>query len=255
MPQSFMFTDRVFIITGSTKGIGYATAELLAAAGASVVISSRKAENCQQALESIQSTGGSALAVPCHVGSEEQLQNLIERTVDHFGRLDGLVCNAASNPVYGPSSKVDYSAFELIMRNNVYSAQRLAALAAGHLPPGGSIVLISSIAGLMGSRLIGTYGLSKSAEMQLVRNLALELGGQGIRVNGVAPGLIETDFSKALMSNQALLDKIKSDSALGRVGQPQDIARVVAFLLSDAAGYVTGQTIIADGGTTIADPF
>ena len=249
------FKDQVYIITGSSRGIGRATAETLAARGAKVVVSSRNRDACQQVADAIIAEGGEALVISCHIGEQEQLENLIDSTVAHFGRLDGLVCNAASNPVFGPSSQVDYQAFEVIMRNNVYSAQKLAFLAAEHMPADGAVVLVSSIAGIQGSRMIGTYGLSKAAQIQLVKNLALELGPAGVRVNGVAPGLIATDFSKALLEHPGLVERVEQQTALGRVGEAMDIATVIAFLLSSDAGYITGQTLIADGGALIADPF
>lgn len=245
---------KVVVITGASKGIGAATAKKLAAAGCKVVVSSRSQENCQLVVDEIEEAGGEALAVSCHIGDEDQLQGLIDKTVNHWGKVDGLVCNAASNPVYGPAKVVDYKAFELIMRNNVYSAMKLTVLAAKHMTAGSSVVIISSIAGLMGSRMIGAYGVSKAAEMSLIRNLALDYGKKGIRVNGVAPGLVETNFSTALMNNPALMNKVHNESALGRVGQPDDIAGPISFLLSDCASFITGQTIIADGGMVIADP-
>ncbi len=246
--------QKVIVITGASKGIGAATAKSLALDGDRIVVSSRSVENCQLVVNEIESKGGTAVAIACHIGDEQQLQALVEKTVALWGRIDGLVCNAASNPVYGPSKVVDYQAFELIMRNNVYSAMRLTAMAAKHMEAGASVVIISSIAGLMGSRMIGAYGLSKAAEMQLVRNLALDYGTQGIRVNGVAPGLIQTDFSTALLENPKLISKIKNESALGRVGLPEDIAGPISFLLSDGAAFISGQTIVVDGGMIIADP-
>ncbi len=246
--------NKVIIITGASKGIGAATAKLLALDGYRIVVSSRSLENCQLIVNEIESNGGAAVAMSCHIGDEQQLQELVNKTIALWGRIDGLVCNAASNPVYGPSKVVDYQAFELIMRNNVYSAMRLTAMAAEHMNPGSSVVVVSSIAGLMGSRMIGAYGISKAAEMQLVRNLALDYGSQGIRVNGVAPGLIQTDFSTALLENPKIINKIKNESALGRVGRPEDIAGPISFLLSDKAVYISGQTIVADGGLVIADP-
>lgn len=246
--------NKVIIITGASKGIGAATAKLLALDGYRIVVSSRSLENCQLVVNEIESNGGTAVAISCHIGDEKQLQELVNKTIALWGRIDGLVCNAASNPVYGPSKVVDYQAFELIMRNNVYSAMRLTAMAAKHMSLGSSVVVVSSIAGLMGSRMIGAYGISKAAEMQLVRNLALDYGNQGIRVNGVAPGLIQTDFSAALLENPKIINKIKNESALGRVGRPEDIAGPISFLLSDKAAYISGQTIIADGGLVIADP-
>ena len=256
MNNPFDLTGKVVIVTGSSRGIGLATAQLLASMHCRVVVSSRNQEKCEAVVAELTANGFDAIAQACHIGKPSELEALVDNTIQHYGRLDGLVCNAASNPVYGTSASVDRDAFDLIMRNNVYSAQRLAALAAEHMQQhgAGSIVLVSSIAGLTGSRYIGTYAVSKAAEIQLARNLALELGTSGIRVNAVAPGLIDTDFSQALMRNEAMVNQIKNGSALGRVGDPGDIAGVIAFLLSDASRYISGQTIVADGGTLIADP-
>lgn len=250
----FDFSDKVYIVTGSSRGIGRATVEMLAAQGARVVVSSRSRESCEPVAQTIREAGGEAAVIPCHIGHDDQRQALITETLETFGRLDGLVCNAASNPVFGPMSAVDEEAFDLIMRNNVWSGLRLAQLAVDSLPAGGAIVMVGSIAGLRGSRSIGTYGISKAAEIQLVRNLAVELGGRNIRVNCVAPGLIRTDFAKALLDNPRTVQAIERGTPLGRVGEPRDIAGVIAFLLSDASAYVTGQTLVADGGVSIADP-
>lgn len=256
MDNPFNLTEKVVVITGATRGIGLATARLLAQMNCRVVISSRDLAKCEAVVEELAKDGAEALAQACHIGKQAELEQLVDSTLQRFGRLDGLVCNAASNPVYGPAAAVEREAFDVIMRNNVFSAQRLSALAAPHMAKqgSGSIVLVSSIAGLTGSRYIGTYALSKAAQMQLARNLALEFGAAGIRVNAVAPGLIKTDFSQPLMENEAMVNRICNDSALGRVGEPDDIAGVVAFLLSDASGYISGQTLVADGGTLIADP-
>ncbi|MCA1777993.1 MAG: SDR family oxidoreductase [Xanthomonadaceae bacterium] len=194
----------VTVITGSSRGIGRASAELLAARGHRVVVSSRNQESCESVAEAIRADGGEACAIACHVGHEQQLAGLIEKTITQFGALDNLVLNAASNPVYGSSENVDLKAFDVIMHNNVFSALRLSHLARPHLAKAGqgAIILVSSIAALLGNRVIGAYGLSKAAENQMVRNLALEFGGDGIRVNGVAPGLIRTDFSSADRSSR-----------------------------------------------------
>ena len=202
----------VTIITGSSRGIGRSAAELLASRGHRVVISSRNQESCEAVAEAIRDAGGEARAIACHVGQDEQLEALIADTVDAFGRLDNLVLNAASNPVYGPSDNVDRKAFDVIMHNNVFGSLRLSHLARPQIAKagGGAVVLVSSIAGQLGNRVIGAYGMSKAAENQLIRNLALEFGGDGIRVNGVAPGLIRTDFSKALLADERAVEDLRN---------------------------------------------
>lgn len=247
----------VTIITGSSRGIGRAAAELLAGRGHRVVISSRSQESCDAVADAIREAGGEAIAIACHVGKEDQLEALIAGTVEHYGRLDNLVLNAASNPVYGPSDNVDRKAFDVIMHNNVFGSMRLAHIARPHLAEAdaGSVVLVSSIAGLLGNRVIGAYGLSKAAENQLVRNLALEFGGDGTRVNAVAPGLIRTDFSKALLSDERTVKHFERTTPLGRIGEPADIARVIAFLVGEDSGWLNGQIITADGGITVTGGF
>ena len=247
----------VTIITGSSRGIGRAAAELLAARGHRVVISSRNQDACESVAEGIRDGGGEAVAIACHVGQDEQLEALIAGTVARYGRLDNLVLNAASNPVYGPSDSVDRQAFDVIMHNNVFGSMRLGHLARPHLAEagGGAVVLVSSIAGMLGNRVIGAYGLSKAAENQLVRNLALEFGGDGIRVNAVAPGLIRTDFSKALLSDERMVKHFERTTPLGRIGEPDDIARVIAFLVGDDSRWLSGQVITADGGITVTGGF
>jgi NAD(P)-dependent dehydrogenase (short-subunit alcohol dehydrogenase family) len=251
-------TDQpVTIITGSSRGIGRATAELLAGRGHRVVISSRNQDSCETVASGIRDAGGEAEAIACHVGKEDQLAALIEKTAEHFGRIDNLVLNAASNPVYGPSDNVDRDAFDVIMHNNVYSALRLSHLCRPQIAAagGGAIVLVSSIAGMLGNRVIGAYGLSKAAENQLVRNLALEFGGDGIRVNAVAPGLVRTDFSQALLSDERMVKHFERTTPLGRIGEPDDIARVIAFLTGADSGWLSGQVLTADGGITVTGGF
>ncbi|MDA3934833.1 MAG: glucose 1-dehydrogenase [Gammaproteobacteria bacterium] len=250
----FNLRERVYIITGSSRGIGLATATALAAQGAAVVISSRKQEACDAVAQRLRSDGAKVLAQACHIGKHEDLQQLIDKTITEFGRLDGLVCNAASNPVYGPLAELDQQAFDLIMRNNLYSQIELTRMAAAHLQASGhgAIVLVSSVAGLSGQTNLGAYAISKAGEMQLARNLALEYSRKQIRVNSVAPGLIRTDFSQALLADADKVRQLERQLPSGRIGEPEDIAGVIAFLLSDAAAYVNGQTIVADGGMLIA---
>lgn len=255
--ESAMTADPVTIITGSSRGIGRAAAELLAERGHRVVISSRNQDSCESVAAAIRERGGQAVAIACHVGKEDQLEALVEKTVEAFGRLDNLVLNAASNPVYGGSENVDRAAFDVIMHNNVFSALRLSHLARPRLAEagGGAVVLVSSIAGLLGNRVIGAYGLSKAAENQLVRNLALEFGGDGIRVNAVAPGLVRTDFSKALLADERAVKHFEKTTPLGRIGEPEDIARVIAFLVGGDSRWLSGQVITADGGITVTGGF
>ncbi|MEE4304854.1 MAG: SDR family oxidoreductase [Wenzhouxiangella sp.] len=252
-----MSESRVAIITGSSRGIGRAAAELLAGRGWSVVISSRNQDSCEAVARAIRDGGGEALAIACHIGREEHLSALVEKTVAHYGRLDAVVMNAASNPVYGPSDQVDLKAFDVIMHNNVYGSMRLAHLSRPHLAKsgGGAVVLVSSIAGQFGNKLIGAYGLSKAAENQLVRNLALELGGDGIRVNAVAPGLVKTDFAQALLENERMVQYFESTTPLKRLAEPEDIGRVIAFLAGGDSGWLSGQVITADGGLSVTGGF
>ncbi len=250
-------TRPVIIITGSSRGIGRATAQSLAARGFAVVVSSRNLASCEAVAQTIRANGGDAVAVACHIGHEDQLAALVDKTVEHYGRLDGVVMNAASNPVYGPSDQVDQKAFDLIMRNNVFGAMRLAHLARPHLKeaPDAAIVLVSSIAGQLGNRFIGVYGMSKAAEDQLVRNLALELGPEGIRVNAVAPGLVKTDFAQALLDDERMVRYFESTTPLRRLAEPDDIARVIAFLVGPDSAWLSGQVITADGGLSVTGGF
>jgi len=247
----------VVIITGSSRGIGKSSALLLAKRGYRVVVSSRNQEACQLVVDEIEALGGQGKAITCHIGHEDQLQALVEKTMDAYGRLDALVVNAASNPVYGPSDQVDQAAFDVIMRNNVYASMRLAHLAKPALEAskGGSVVFVSSIAGQFGNKAIGAYGMSKAAENQLVRNLSLEFGPSGIRVNAVAPGLVKTDFAQALLANEKMVRYFESTTPLNRLAEPEDIARVIAFLVGEDSGWLSGQVITADGGLSVTGGF
>ena len=216
-------------------------------------MSSRKIEACEGVVEEILTAGGQALAIPCHVGERAQVKALVAATMDTWGQIDGLVCNAATNPTMGPLSTLTDDVFAKIMQVNVQSTLWLSNLCAPIMARqgGGSIVLLSSITAILGNAFIGAYGMSKAPEGQLARNLAVELGPQNIRVNSIAPGLVKTDFAKAIWDNPDLMKKQLGNTPLGRIGEPEDIAGVVHFLLSDAANYMTGQMIVADGGETI----
>ncbi|WP_372884559.1 SDR family NAD(P)-dependent oxidoreductase [Shimia sp.] len=249
----FDLKDKVAVVTGSSRGIGRAIAEMFARAGARVVVSSRSAEACKPVEEAIRDAGGEALTVPCHIGRKEDLQNLVDRTLAEWGRIDVLICNAAINPVYGPMSELTDEAFDKIMGTNVRSTWQLCQMVLPGMADngGGAVVLLSSIAGIRGNAVIGAYGISKAAEAALARNLAVEWGPRNIRVNALAPGLIRTDFARALLDDPERLARAENQTPLRRIGEPEDIAGTALFLASDAAAYVTGQTIVADGGELI----
>ena len=252
MNPLFDLTGKVAIITGSTKGIGRSIAEEMAKCGAKVVISSRKADACDEVASALNAQGYRAIAVPCHVGRKEDLQRLVDTTLEVFGRIDIVVCNAATNPVYGPTSEITDDAFSRIMDTNVKGTFWLCNMALPHIAKqqDGAVIMLSSIAGLRGNTVIGTYGVSKAAEAALARNLAVEWGPQGVRVNAIAPGLVRTDFAKALLEDQERLRKAEQQTPLRRVGEPIDIAGLAVFLAAPASRYITGQVIVADGGET-----
>lgn len=255
--QMFDLSDDVAIVTGSTKGIGKAIAARMAQAGAKVVVSSRKADACEAVTAEINkdyaANGGEAISIPCHVGEEEQLKALVDRTMDTWGKVTTLVPNAAVNPYYGPSSEMPDSAFHKILDVNVFSVFKLCHMVLPQMVErgSGSITIIASIAGLKGSVELSAYAISKVAEHQIARNLAVEYGPQGIRVNAIAPGLIKTDFAKALWTDPKRLEHVENQQPLRRIGDPDDIAGAAVFLASRAAAYVTGQVICVDGGKSV----
>ena len=251
----FELTGKTAIITGSSKGIGRAIAEQMAMAGANVVISSRKPEPCADVAARIVAAGGKAISIPCHIGEAEQRHALIERTREYFGTVDILVCNAAINPYYGPIENTPDDIFDRMMSVNVRCNLNLASLVRPEMAArkSGAIIVISSIAGIMGNTALGAYAITKAADMQLVRNLAVSWGRDGIRVNGIAPGLVKTDFAKALWDNPEILASTLKQSPLGRIGDPIDIAGCAVMLASDAGKFITGTTIVIDGGVTVAN--
>lgn len=251
----FDMTDRVVLITGSSKGIGRAIAEEMAANGAKVVISSRKQGPCEEVADAINARRGTgrAIAVPANISSKDELQHLVDATRAAFGRIDVLVCNAASNPYYGPMSGITDDQFRKIMDNNVLSNHWLTQMVLPEMVERkeGSIIIVSSIGGLRGSDLIGAYNVSKAADMQLARNLAVEVGRHGVRVNCIAPGLIRTDFARALWDRPDADELLTGTSPMRRIGEPQEIAGAAVYLASPASTFMTGQVVVVDGGATI----
>lgn len=246
----FDLKGKVAIITGSSRGIGRAIAVRMAEQGAKVVVSSRKAEACEKVADEIKAAGGEAIVVPCNVSDKAQLQALVDATNKQWGRIDILVCNAAVNPFFGPSKDIPDEAFDKIMAVNIKSNHWLANMVAPGMAERGDgvIIVISSVGGLFGSNTLGAYGISKAADMQLVRNLAVEWGPQNVRANCIAPGLIRTDFARALWENPEIAKKATKGYALRRIGEPDEIAGAAVFLSSAAGRFMTGQTMVIDGG-------
>jgi len=253
-PQSlFDLSGKVALITGSTRGIGKSIAQEMARAGARVVISSRKAEACEQVRAEFEKEGFEVLAQPCNVSRKEELQSLVDATRKRWGRIDIAVSNAASNPYYGPLAAIPDDAFDKIFNNNVKSVLWLASMTLPGMAElgGGSYITVGSIGGIIANTVIGAYGMSKAADHMLVKNLAAEWGPKNVRVNAIAPGLIKTDFAKALWEDPTRRAEREAATPLRRLGEPRDIGGIAVFLASDAAAFITGQCIVADGGVTI----
>ncbi len=246
---------KVAIVTGSSRGIGLAIAAAMAEHGAKVVISSRKQDACDEVAHAINAQHGDqrAVAIAANISSKDDLQNLVDETRKAFGRIDVLVCNAASNPYYGPMSGITDEQFRKILDNNVIANHWLIQMVAPEMLERGegSIIIVSSIGGLKGSPVIGAYNISKAADFQLARNLAQEFGPRQVRVNCIAPGLIKTDFAKALWENPDTLKLVTAHTPLQRIGEPHEIAGAAVFLASPASTFMTGQAVVVDGGSTI----
>ena len=251
----FDLSGKVAVITGSSRGIGKAIAVRMAEAGAQVVVSSRKADACAAVVAEINGARGkqAAISIPANISRKEELQNLVQEATRQLGRIDVLVCNAASNPYYGPLGNIEDDQFRKILENNVIANHWLINFAVPQMieRKNGSIIIISSIGGLRGSPVIGAYNVSKAADFQLARNLAVEYGRHNVRVNCIAPGLIKTDFARALWENPETLKRATAGAPLGRIGEPDEIAGAAIFLASQAGSFVTGQAIVVDGGVTI----
>jgi NAD(P)-dependent dehydrogenase (short-subunit alcohol dehydrogenase family) len=254
--ELFDLTGKVAVITGSSRGIGRAIAERLAEHGARVVISSRKGPACEEVADAINARFGEghAIAVPANIASKEELQRLVDETNRAFGRIDVLVCNAATNPYAGPMAGISDEQFLKILQNNVVSNHWLIQMVAPQMleRKDGSIIIVSSIGGLKGNAVIGAYNVSKAADFQLARNLAVEYGPSNVRVNCIAPGLVQTDFARYLWENPELLKQVTEPAPMKRIGQPDEMAGAAVFLASRASSYMTGQALVLDGGVTIA---
>jgi NAD(P)-dependent dehydrogenase (short-subunit alcohol dehydrogenase family) len=246
-------SGKVALVTGSTRGIGKSIAEELARAGARVVVSSRKAEACEQVRAEFEKQGYEVLARPCNVSRKEELEALVQATQKRWGGIDIAVANAATNPYYGPLADIPDEAFDKIFQNNVKSVLWLAGLTLPGMAErgGGSFITVGSIGGIIANTVIGAYGMSKAADHMLVKNLAAEWGPKNVRVNAIAPGLIKTEFAKALWEDDKRRKEREAATPLRRLGEPRDIGAIAVFLASAAAAFITGQVIVADGGVTI----
>lgn len=256
MANLFDLTGKSAIVTGSSRGIGKQIAYRLAEHGANVVVSSRKQDACDAAAAEINDKLGrkAAIAVAANIAAKEALQNLVDETNLAFGKIDICICNAASNPYFGPMSGITDDQFTKILQNNIISNHWLINMCAPQMRQrkDGAVIIISSVGGLKGSPVIGAYDISKAADMQLARNLAVEFGPDNVRVNTIAPGLVQTDFAKALWENPEILKASTARAALKRIGQPDEIAGMAVLLAAQAGAFVTGQTIIIDGGVMAA---
>jgi len=250
----FDLSGKVALVTGGSRGIGRAIALRMAEAGASVVISSRKVESCDLVVDEIEQAGGKAVSAPCNMSDIEALPALLDTAHSAFGKVDIMVGNAAVNPHYGPTTNVESEAFDKIFDTNVKSNLWLAKMVLPEMAErrDGVLIFVTSVAGLRGTDDIGVYGMSKAAETSMARSLAVGWGKHNIRVNCIAPGLIRTDFAKPLWDNPDRLEQAKAAYPLGRIGEPDDIAGVAVCLASPAGAFITGQTIVVDGGITMA---
>ncbi len=249
----FDLSGKVAIITGSSRGIGKAIAVQMALHGARVVISSRKGEACAAVAAEIAAAGGAALAHPCHVGHKEELQALVAATLEHWGRVDVVVCNAAVNPHFGPSIKTPDEVFDKVIQTNLHSNVWLCNMTLPLMAErkDGAVIIVASVGGLIGSASLGAYCISKAADMQLARNLAVEWGPHNIRVNCIAPGIIRTNFSRALWADPGRAAAFARMNPLRRLGDPDDVAGIAVLLASRAGNFITGQTLVVDGGGLI----
>jgi NAD(P)-dependent dehydrogenase (short-subunit alcohol dehydrogenase family) len=246
--------DRVAVVTGASRGIGEAIARVYAASGASVVIASRRIEGLQAVEAGIREAGGEVFARACHTGTPEQVESLFQAAIDRYGRVDVLVNCAATNPYFGPMLEIEEAAwdktFEVNVKGYFYATRALARHAISRKSPA-AVVNIASVAGMLAMPLQGVYAMTKAAVISMTKTLAVELAPSGIRVNAIAPGLVDTRFASALIKDPAILGPVMERTALGRVAQPAEIASVALLLGSEASSYMTGETVTVDGGWTL----
>ncbi len=256
MGSLFDLNGQAAVVTGSSRGIGRAIAHRLAEHGADVIVSSRKQDACEAAAAEINAAIGrnACSAFAANISSKEALQALADHALRTHGKVTTLVCNAATNPYFGPLQGISDDQFQKILANNILSNHWLIQMLAPQMAArgSGSITIISSIGGLRAMPLIGAYNVSKAADMQLARNLAAELGPQGVRVNCICPGLIRTDFARALWEDPGILRQSTAGSCLKRIGEPDEIAGMAVYLASPAGAFATGQAFVVDGGATIS---
>jgi len=252
----FDLAGKVAIVTGGSRGIGRAICERLAQHGARVVVSSRKLDACEAVVAGIKADGGEAMAIACNIGRKEDLQGMVDQTIATWGGVDILICNAAINPHFGPAMTLPDEIFDKMMSSNVKSNMWLSHMCIPTMEArgGGAIVIVSSIGGYKGSVNLGTYAITKAADLQLARNLACEWGPKNIRVNCIAPGLIRTDFARALWEDPVNYKKRTRDTPLKRIGEPDEIAGAAVFLASAAGSFMSGQSMIIDGGVLSGPP-
>jgi NAD(P)-dependent dehydrogenase (short-subunit alcohol dehydrogenase family) len=253
MQPLFDLSGKVALITGATRGIGKSIAEELARAGARVALCSRKADACRQVKEEFEKSGFEVLSQPCNVSRKEELQALVDAAAAKWGGIDIVVANAAANPYYGPLTGIGDDAFDKILASNLKSVLWLAGMTLPGMAArgGGSFIFVGSIGGILANTVIGAYGISKAAGHHLVRNLAAEWGPKNVRVNAIAPGLVRTEFARALWEDERRRAERIAATPLRRLGEPRDIGGIAVFLASPASAFITGQCIVADGGVTI----
>ncbi|RIX49583.1 MAG: SDR family oxidoreductase [Rhodocyclales bacterium GT-UBC] len=255
MSGLFDLHGQVVLVTGATGGLGMAIVEAMAAAGATVVVSDRDAVRCEESVRRLRLAGYLAHAAVCDLTLVSDLDAMVGDVIARCGKIDILVCNAGVQGLAGPIGATDDTDWEQVMGLNLKSALQLCA----RVIPGmagrgsGSVILMSSIAGLRGNRAIGLYGVSKAGLAQLARNLAVEWGAQGVRVNAISPGLIRTPLAERLLADEAFMARRLALTPLRRVGEPAEVAGIAVLLASPAGAFITGQNLVVDGGTTISD--